>query len=365
MNKAALIIGFLIAAMPLAAAQEVSEEQLVGEDAGMTPDNALYGFKRFGENIQLFLAFNQLEKAKLHYKLAKVRLAEAVALAKANKEDLAEKAMEEYEKILVESDSEIEKSVAQGANVTSLADSVNEETYKHVLVLQRVREKLKNERARTAIANAIERSIEKRAEVAKRVDDKELVEMTITVGNKTITKQVPARFAEKFLEKADELENKTRAELKIEHREKLKENVQEKHAEKAAERIEEARVLVNQAIEIRAQEGTTAFGLINEARKHLELAEKAFNETKYGEAFGHATASEAQARAALKVQKVKEKIEEKKTEIREKAREKLEERKEKLRERIEERKENKSATTTTSTTTVPTTTTTVATNSST
>lgn len=347
-NLIAITIGFLIATMPLALAQEtiatqVTDDELAGTQAGTTPDSWTYGFKRFAENIQLFLTFDELQKAKLHYNLAKVRLAEAAKLAKENKMDLAEKATKEYEDGLTEVNTRMEKAVAAGKNITDLSENVNDETYKHILVLKRVYEKVPA-KAKIALGNVIEKVLEKRSEAVKRVEDKELVSITITVGNKTITKEVPAKLAERFLERADELKEKVKDEVNISQREKLKEAVSDIAANKAAEKLEEARLLVDQALEKREETNLTAYGLINEAKAHLEKAEKAFNETKYGEAFGQATAASAQARAALKIQNVKERVEEKKEEIKEKAKEAID----KIKEKIQQRKTNKTATNSTS-----------------
>lgn len=320
-----MILGFFIAMMPLVVAQETAEassEDVLGVQAGATPDSWTYGFKRFFENAQLWFTFDPEAKAKLKYKLAQIRLAEAALMAEKNKTQLALRAIEEYENGLSETNQDAERLAAIGRNATELRELVGNATYKHVLVLQRVWKKVP-EQAKAAIERNIERALERHSQIAERFD-KEPVNMTISIGNRTITRQVPAKLAEQMLEKASELRKKFRQEVNITDRENLAEKIAEKieiRKEKAEEKINDAREAIADAeSKVTGTNITAAEKLLNQSRTHLEKAETAFANKKYGEAFAQAIAAENQANNAKRLVTVKEKV----AEIRETIKEKRE-----------------------------------------
>jgi len=127
-------------------------------DAGMLPDNPLYGLKRFGEQLRLWFTFNEMERLKLKLHLTEIRLAEMKVLMLSNRTELAERIRNEYENGLDEVQAEINKSLALGRNITALAEHVGNRTYKHILVLQGVLEKVPDS-AKPAIERVINRSI--------------------------------------------------------------------------------------------------------------------------------------------------------------------------------------------------------------
>ena len=92
--------------------------------------------------------------------------------------------------------------------------------------------------------------------------------------------------------------------------------------EKATEAIEEAREEIREANETISKAKaknlniTAAEVLLENARKQLLNAEKAFNQTKYGEAFGQASAAERNAEDAKKIAEKKLELAEKKEEQR-------------------------------------------------
>lgn len=346
-----VIIGFIIAMLPVVVAQEVSDETIIGTQAGMTPDNIFYGFKRFSENVGLFFTFDEIAKAKARYNLAKVRLAEASNMAAINRTDLVNSLTTEYENEIGEVSSVIDRLSAAGRNVTDVADLIGNETYKHILVLKRVYEKVPVV-AKPAIERVIEKSMERYGDIAKKIEDKESVNITITIGNKTITRTVPQKLAEKFLEKADELREKIKDEVKITEREKLRENIENITATKAANLLEQARELVNEAIETRAEKNVTAFGLINEAKAQLGKAEAAFKEGRFQQAIVHAEVAITQARSALKIQNVKEKIAEKRIEIAKNATNLVQQIREKIKQNVAEKERLISSKTATAITTI-------------
>lgn len=304
----ATIIGILVVSMPLVLAQEteVSEEEILEIEPGITPDSVFYGFKRFGEGIHMWLTFDRLEKAKLRYNFAQIRLAEAVRMVKEKKQEIAERVLNEYENDLANIDSETKELVSEGRNISDITEIVNNATYKNILVLQRVYEKVPIQ-AKPAIKRAIENSLEKHIRTVKRVDI-ELVNMTITVGNKTVTKMVPARFADRFLEKDFEIGKKIKKRIEIKNKLEIKEMILEKISEikanRALRQIEEAREAITEAEEKIASttiNATHANVLLEKAKNQLELASDALDENKTGRAFGHAIASERLAKNAERI----------------------------------------------------------------
>lgn len=295
-------------------------ETIIGESAGTLPDSPFYGLKRFGEGIQSFFTFDQIEKTKLKYRLAQLRLMEADAMASLNKTQLAGNALNEYEDDLNEAASDKERLSASGRNTTELADIVGNGTYRHILVLQNVYGKVPDS-AKSAIMDAIEKTLEKQGQISQEHSDAGLVNITITIGNRTITRQVPAGFAERFLEKAGELKGKISEEVEIENETELKSDIAEKTGidrEKAQEQIDDAREQVNEAAQKLASlniTNSTANKLLQNAESHLNKSEQAFNDGKYGEAFGQAISAESIAKNAEKLAIAREKIEGKKTEI--------------------------------------------------
>ena len=67
-----LIVSLLVLATPVLAAEETELA-----DAGITPNSPVYGLDRAMERIQLAITFGEAEKAKLKFKFAEERLAEA------------------------------------------------------------------------------------------------------------------------------------------------------------------------------------------------------------------------------------------------------------------------------------------------
>lgn len=310
-------------------------ENVLETSAGTLPDSPFYGLKKFGEGIQLFFTFDQVEKAKLKYKLAQLRLVEAETMARLNKIQLAENALKDYETGLNETEADENLLSAAGRNISSIADLVGNNTYKHILVLQKVYEKVPDS-AKPAIRKVIEKSMERQSKIAERVADKGLVNITITIGNQTITRAIPAKLAEKFLENARELKDRTGEEVEIEDEDELKEKIAEKieiAKGKAMEQIEEVKEdMAELEGKITADTNITALArIISEARIRLNASETAFSQNNFRESYRHAILAE-------KAAKVAERIIEKAENIEKIIAEKMEVRKDKAQEQIADAK---------------------------
>ena len=188
-------------------------------DAGITPNSPVYGLDRALERIQLAITFREAEKAKLKFKFAEERLAEAEVMAEEGEEELAEELMEDYEEGLNETNEEIERAVARGQNITELVEHVSTRTSKHLEVLQRVYEKVP-EQARAAIAHAMEVSVRKQVGVLAHIEDgEEIKERIRNEISETLSKGkgTPESVKEKIRNRVEEeLEDEEEIETEIE-----------------------------------------------------------------------------------------------------------------------------------------------------
>jgi len=301
------------------------ETSVLDVEPGVTPDSPFYFFKTAFENIQLMLTFDKVEKAKLRYKLAKMRLAEALEMAKKNKTEMVDRLIERYEKMLNESLSELMEARKE-RNVTKVIDIISNSTLKHLFVLKKVYE-LAPPRAKPAIERAMRESMEGHKRVAELMD-RRFVNVTIVIGNKTITEKVPVFLAEKFLKQAREFRKKMRERI-LEYREKLKEELMEKiniTKEMAREQIEEVQEELaefNTSLDIPA-----ASVMLERARTHLANAIKAYEQGYYGRAYGLAVAAESILSALERMERGMEIREERMQELTEDFEEKIAEIKE-------------------------------------
>lgn len=198
---AALVI-LMAWATPVAYAsmsRDIIEEQLKKE-AGTLPDNPFYMLKRFVEQIELWFAFNDVEKTKIRYKHAETRLAEAVALIEKNKTDMAKDVIKEYNKAMNDMAANLKDIHAIGKNDTALLEHISNTTYKHIIALGIVYEKTPPV-AQAAVADVISRSIENREKILDYLgENKEKVKITVPVaGNNTIVIAVPVQLAQNII----------------------------------------------------------------------------------------------------------------------------------------------------------------------
>lgn len=152
--KALLYMGVMVLLATLVFAQEVAIEELQDKtDAGVLPDNPLYGLDVALERIQLALTADPSKKADLALANAKEHLAEAKVEARMNKHEAKDRALEKHNEAL----SDVETAKKGLSEEQRL--HVEERLQKHVDVLKGVREKLiaKGVDAR-GVDNAIEAS---------------------------------------------------------------------------------------------------------------------------------------------------------------------------------------------------------------
>jgi hypothetical protein len=156
MNNKLIICGlvmiFLLAGFCLA--QQESSETTDTVAAGRIPGHLFYGLDRFSERVQLAFTANNIKKGELHLKFADERLAELNKVVEKNKTKYFEKLAKDEEQEIEKAQEELQKATALGQNTTLLSQHVAAMTYKHIIVLQRVLEKVP-EQARDSILHAI------------------------------------------------------------------------------------------------------------------------------------------------------------------------------------------------------------------
>lgn len=166
---AAIFVAMLLTSAPFALAAPAKtskatgfatldkDVQSLGESAGILPDSPIYGIKRFWEGMQISFAGGDVAKAKLKYRFAEKRLAEAAEMLKAGKSQHLENAMKQYEELMRGANDDTEKATAAGNKIDEIVGLAGNKTSKHLAVLNRLLDKVP-ETARPAIENAIQAS---------------------------------------------------------------------------------------------------------------------------------------------------------------------------------------------------------------
>jgi len=102
---------------------------------GTTPDNFMYGFKRFGEGLQKFFTFDQKERAKLNLQLAKLRLSEAKLMMERGHLEYITGLIDDYNNELNEAD----ENTPLGQNISEIIKQANLTLPKSQIVLEMIR----------------------------------------------------------------------------------------------------------------------------------------------------------------------------------------------------------------------------------
>lgn len=142
---------FTIAAMLL-----ILSTNIIAQEGPQTlPDDPLYQAKRQIETAQLNAEIAPLEKATLHTKYAKERLAELKAVVSKGKSEFLESLIKDYGKAIDGAMEEIKKAQTQGKDVSKALEAVEKSTKKHTEILTDLLRKVP-EHAKPAITHAIE-----------------------------------------------------------------------------------------------------------------------------------------------------------------------------------------------------------------
>ncbi|MEM2140772.1 MAG: DUF5667 domain-containing protein [Nitrososphaera sp.] len=137
-------------------------------DPGMLPDSPFYSLKLFVESIGTTFTFGAEARAERALELAEVRLAEAQVMADMDKDDLAVKAVADYE-AKIEEAHENAADIEDAEKRAEVTDRIEAATSAHIDVLNEVKLKVPAS-ARAAIEGAIDASM-KGGESATDEDD--------------------------------------------------------------------------------------------------------------------------------------------------------------------------------------------------
>jgi hypothetical protein len=365
--------------------EKVIAKDLGISEPKVLPDSPFYFLKNWGRAIGLLFAFNPVKKVELRLKIANEKLMEAKKLVEMKKDPkLIERTLDEFQneigKISQESGENLKKfseklihqQILHQKILQRLEKQVPPEVYEKIKAqrekhLERFAQVMQKVESKEKIAERLENELGKiKGSEFKEFKDLEIlgeIEEKMPEEVKKRIEEKKAEIEEKFREKLeklpDEEKEKFRSYLdqisgdKLEHLEiisnlegeeisdKLREAL-EKAKEKKIEGVEKEAISADQAsAQIKKAEdeiskaegivgtlseeeygGKAARKLLDLAKKHLDEAKKAFNEKKYGRAFGLAMASYHEA---LNAERIVQKIEEMK-----KSPEKMKEKFEKL-----------------------------------
>jgi len=152
-NQIAKLVGFFI--VSAAVCLFLSANVFAQEEPEILPDDPLYQAKLQMETAQLNAGFDPLEKATLHTKYAKERLAEVKAMISKGKPEFVEGLLKDYENAIGGALDEINRAQVQGRDVSEALEAVERSTKKHTEVLTDLLGKVP-EQAKPAIRHAIE-----------------------------------------------------------------------------------------------------------------------------------------------------------------------------------------------------------------
>lgn len=292
MKKYLAILVLAIFAAPILAQEDSS--------GGVAPDSFLYGLDVALDDIRYLMTFENSQKVKVGLEIADERLQEVKQMILKNKIEDSKKAEKEHEKMLnqVRQNADEIKKGKSGDDVLALAEAetkIEEHEKKIVTVENELKIEIKTKGTVTAeqqavIDGVLEAIKNQTGEVKIKVNaDKDELKISI----RTESEDDDDETSEDDDEADDDKKDK----------DKEKGNT----AERAADRIEDAmeRVARAKALAALAGNSTSVPGdvtdLIRNAEKHLAKAKEAFEDGKYGEAFGQATAAENNAKNAIKI----------------------------------------------------------------
>jgi len=299
------------------------EETVTISDLGVSeptvlPTSPFYFFKELGRSLQGFITFNPVAKAELELKFANEKAAETKKITEtqpANTQAI-QKALENYQKSQTRLRARFEalKETSQNPKMDELLNKLTDRVVKHEKLFDEISFKFQGKEdivkaVRDTMAgseNVIGEASKKddAAKFASRLEKVLLeekggelkharsVEMIDRLSGKTpeAVKESLGRLREEFSEK---LETDINDLLEKNSGKNLEENLG-----KVASIVQRAKEQIDRAE--KAIQSAPASTLLTQAKVHLENAKSAFEQKKYGEAFGQARSAEVIARNALK-----------------------------------------------------------------
>lgn len=178
-----------------------TEEVVLTQEPGITPDSIFYSLDKLMERIQLALITDAVKEAEALAKIAQERLAESNAMADESEVELTQKALEEYKANLSQAVTLIETAMADGKKVASVMEEINDANLNDAAVVEKILASIPEqyrEEAKVQI-DKLAATTEAATEVAELVENKEeeenrvRVEMTLKLIEEKV--QDPALMA--------------------------------------------------------------------------------------------------------------------------------------------------------------------------
>lgn len=270
----------------------LAQEETELSQPGLTPLSPFYFLDRLGDWARLnILTFNPVRKAEIKIEIAGERLAELndVFEKAPAKTDILEKLEAEVETGASEANSEAEKLDSENRNVSKIMERLNSFFLKRQEVLEkvieRVPEKVK-EKIEIRFGN-IQKQIEKHREILLKQKEKGFM-----------SEEKLGSIIQKSLDRLKDQKEKA-----------------EKIIREVKEKISETEEKLSQLKERDISAAQNIDELLIRASGHLEKAKAAFGESRFGEAFGQATAALRNVNNALRsVERISEGEKEEKNE---------------------------------------------------
>lgn len=251
------------------------------------PDSPFYGLSVTFDKLLLLLTFDQTAKAHKALELAEERLAEINLMLEENNMRATERARLEYEWALEKTKTAI-RSIEE-RNTTEQITKVIELQKK----IEEHEEKVETVRAKVKTRIEGKLTEEDRARINSMLENignftgKVKIEAINKINNTKVKVKIESGITNEEVEKKiKEIENRTGLTKVLQQKaEDALRDAREKIAELEKEPLSVDDTKVRNSVLV----------LLNQAKEHLALAETAFDEGKFGEAYGHATAAEQQA----------------------------------------------------------------------
>ncbi len=315
MKTLLIFIVTFLALVSITLAQEVTTTptgaQIGTIKAGTTPDSFLYGLDVSIDQLRYLLTFDNTAKTRVGLEIARERLLEVREMVIENKVEALQKAQNEYVKTL-------EK---VKTSVTALSRDNSTQEIKEVIELERELEGHEDEVE--TVSEELKIKIKVKGEITP--EQQVLIDSVLNLMQDK-TGEVKIKIENKKGEtkikiKAETGKTETEIENEVEDLEE-KSGLTDIKQKKAQEQIEEALEELNEikvkllAVNVTQFNVTAVNELLFQAEQRITNAQDAFNETKFGEAFGQANAAEQLSKNADKIlERFLEKEEEEEKEI--------------------------------------------------
>lgn len=131
-----------------------ADEKVISETAGILPDSPLYSLEVKIEQLQIAITQSQEKLASMKAEFAVERAAEAIVMTNEEEDELAEKATNEYLKMLASSAAHINKAIQAKEDAVETMDALNDSYKNSEQILSALLSKVPDE-AKAAIENAL------------------------------------------------------------------------------------------------------------------------------------------------------------------------------------------------------------------